>query len=90
MTIAQIAEQVVKESQAVQIRYRKDSYKDTGTAEYDCKPLFTGKSRGWIAFDGMTAKAVSLCYNALQPENQAKFNNLPLGKLVDFCWKHVR
>lgn len=24
------------------IRYRKDSHKQTGTAEYDCKPMFTG------------------------------------------------
>ena len=89
MTIIEVANKA-KEDGAQLIRYRKDSHKETETAQYDCKPMFTGSKRGWIYIDSSTASAMTAVYNALKPELQAKFNNLPLGKLVDFCWKHVR
>ena len=90
MTISQIVQQVATEHQAVLIRYRRNSHKDTGTAQYDCKPLFTGSKRGWTAMDAVTASCMATVYGALKPEHQAKFDNIPLGRLVDFCWKAVK
>ena len=89
MTISDIAHTAVKDG-AQLIRYRADSHKETGTAQYDCKPMFTGSKRGWTLIDSFTASALVAVYKALGPESQAKFNNLPLGKLVDFCWKAVK
>lgn len=89
MTITDVAKKISQDG-AVLIRYRKDSYKETGTAHYDCKPMFTGSKRGWIAVDSMTAGAITAVFNALRPDLQAKFNNIPLGKLVEFCWRHVK
>ena len=88
MTIVEILEQM-KDGGACLIRYRAHSHKETGTAQYDCKPLFTGSKRGWIMLDITTAGAMRAVYNALKPELQPKFNNIPLGRLVDFCWKQV-
>ncbi len=88
MTISEIVKDS-HESGAVLIRYRANSHKETGTAQYDRKPLFTGSKKGWIALDITTASAMLAVYNALKPEHQAKFDNIPLGKLVDFVWKQV-
>ena len=88
MTISQIVKQS-PETGAVLIRYRANSHRETGTAEYDCKPLFTGSKRGWTVLDITTARAMLAVYEALKPESQAKFDNIPLGKLIDFVWKQV-
>ncbi len=89
MTISAIVEQAVTEHSAVLIRYRKGSHKETGTAQYDCKPLFTGSKKGWMTMDIMTAGAMHAVYSALKPEHKAKFDNIPLGRLIDFVWKQV-
>lgn len=94
MTISQIARTVKDQRQAHLIRYRTDSVKECGTAQYDAKPYGTGSKRGWTLIDLTTASAIVAVHDALtksqKPENLAKFDNIPLGRLVDFCWKHVR
>jgi hypothetical protein len=89
MTLVEIVQRAHGEG-AQLIRYRKESYKQTGTAQYDVKPLFTGSKRGWIMLDIMTASMLLSVYNGLRPDLQAKFNNIPLGKLVDLGWKYTR
>jgi hypothetical protein len=42
------------------------------------------------ALDGMTADLLKQMHGALSPENQAKFDHLPIEKLVDLGWKHVK
>ncbi len=88
MTISEIVKNS-HESGAVLIRYRTNSHKETGTAQYDCKPLFTGSKKGWMVMDITTASAMLAIYNALKPEHQKKFDNIPLGKLIDITWKHA-
>ena len=75
------------DGQALQIRLRKNSPKPY---QYDCKELFNGKSRGWTILDGLTFNALKAVYIALSEDNKAKFDNIPLLKLVDFAWKHVK
>lgn len=89
MTIIEAANQA-KTDGAQLIRYRKDSHKETGTAQYDCKPMFTGSKRGWIALDSFTASAITAVFGAVRPDLQAKLVNLPLGRLIDICWKNVK
>lgn len=88
MTISEVAQKAVTDG-AQLVRYRKDSVL-SGVAEYDCKPMFTGSKRGWTAVDSFTASAIVAFFKAASDENQAKLNNLPLGKLVSFCWKVVK
>lgn len=59
------------------IRYRKDSLTQTGIAEYDCKPGFTGSKRGWVLLDSFTAGAIVAVFDALNEENKAKFHKIP-------------
>lgn len=83
MTITQIANYAV-ENGAVLIRPR-----DVG--EYDMKPLFTGSKRGWVILDTTTANAIKVVREALSDNpNVHKFDRIPLRKLIDFVWKHVR
>lgn len=42
----------------------------------------------WI--DTTTAQMLIAVYNALKPSNQDKFDSIPLPRLVDFGWAHVR
>lgn len=56
-----------------------------------------GSNKRRVLVDGLTARAVLACYDALQtPEAKAKFERMTAGsagqfsKLVDFCWKHVK
>ena len=87
MLISQIAKQVVSENQAVMLRPRDH---ETGKPkEYDVKPLFVGNKHGWALLDATTAKALDLCYDALNEKNKAKWDTLPLGTVIDFAWKHV-
>lgn len=82
MTITQIANHVV-ENGAVLIRPRE-------VGEYDMKPLFTGSKRGWVMLDATTANAIKTVRDALADNpNVHKFDRIPLGKLIDFVWKHV-
>lgn len=39
--------------------------------------------------DGMTARALVLVFEALSPAAQAKFDSIPLGRLIDFVWSKV-
>jgi hypothetical protein len=48
-----------------------------------------------MRLDLLTASALSVVYDALSPDNQAKIRDLirtkrGLLKFVDFSWKHVR
>jgi len=42
----------------------------------------------WV--DTTTAQMLIAIYNALGPANQDKFDSIPLPRLVDFGWKHVK
>jgi hypothetical protein len=82
MTITEIAKHVSVNG-AVLIRPRE-------LGEYDMKPLFTGKKRGWMILDAFTASAITAVREALNDNpNAAKFDRIPLSKLLDFVWTHV-
>ena len=42
----------------------------------------------WL--DATTADMLAMVYDALRPELREKFERIPLPRLVDFGWKHVR
>jgi len=42
----------------------------------------------WV--DTTTAQMLIAIYNALSPVNQDKFDSIPLPRLVDFGWAHVK
>lgn len=89
MKISQIAKDVVSKHGAVLIRPRSENGKWLG--EYDVKPRFTGNKRGWIALDATTLNAINTVYEALADNPKIdKFDLIPLHKLIDFVWKHVR
>lgn len=41
----------------------------------------------WV--DVTTASALIAVHDALNPDNQARFDSIPLMRLVDFAWKQV-
>lgn len=87
MTLSVLTEKIVTEHGAMLIRFReRDS---VGDIQYDTKPTFTGSKRGWTLFDSFTASAVQAVYKAVNPANQAKFNRIPLAKLLPLVWKSV-
>lgn len=55
-----------------------------------------GSNKRLVLIDGLTAKAILTCYDALNETNQAKFSRMiaaspqQLQKIVSFCWKHVK
>ena len=67
------------------MRARKDA-----PGEWDVKPALTGRRRGWFYMDIQTANMLVTIYNALSEEHRAKFNRIPLMRLIDFGWKQVR
>ncbi len=89
MTLIEIVNKTVTEGPML-LRYRANSHKETGTAQYDCKPIFTGRKSGWTMLDSMTASMLLSVYKALSEVHQAKYNNIPLGKLVDLGRRHVK
>lgn len=47
------------------------------------------KIEGYL-MDYTTASMLVAIYDALKPASQDKFDSIPLPKLVDFGWKHVK
>lgn len=84
MNAVEVARLVRDSGSAHQIRPRKDGQ------GYDCKPIFTGKSRGWTFVDIMTAGAIMAVYEALSEPNRAKLEALPIDKAARICFKFVR
>lgn len=66
------------------MRERKDE-----PHEWDVKPALTGNKRGWFYMDLQTANMLVTVYAALSPEHRAKFNRIPLMKLINFGWSQV-
>ena len=87
MTITAIAKQVTAEKSATQVRFRTGGKGEV--KEYDCKPLFTGRNKGWVLLDLTTAGAIMAVYNALSESKRPSMDTIPLTKLVDFCWRMV-
>lgn len=91
MTITQIAQQVLEEHSAVQIRL-PPGIKQIKCApkEYDWKPLFCGSRRGWTVLDATTANAIMTVYRGIQSDDlRSKFDTIPLVQLIGFCWRMV-
>jgi hypothetical protein len=40
--------------------------------------------------DVQTARALLAVYGALSPSARVRFDSVPLPRLVDFAWKHVK
>lgn len=40
--------------------------------------------------DLMTAQALVCVWDGLSPESRARFETIPMPRLIDFAWKHVR
>jgi hypothetical protein len=75
----------VKENGCCLMRARK------GTANaWDVKPGMMGKKHGWFYMDIMTASMLVSVYEALKPDHQAKFNLIPLMKLINLGWSATK
>ncbi len=85
MTTIQAANHVIENGCSL-LRLRKDELH-----QWDVKPMLTGKRRGWFYMDAFTASMLVTVYNALSnDEAKAKFNRIPLMRLIDFGWKHIK
>jgi hypothetical protein len=89
MKLSQIQKEIVDTGGARLIRNRKEQHVKGTAWEYDVKHLFEGSKSGWIILDLTTANALKTCYEALSPDNQAKWDLIHVNSLVDFCWKQV-
>jgi len=80
MTVYEAAKKALDEG-VQQIKHRRGN-------QYDCKDnAFQGHSRGWVWLDTFTASAIVQVFENLKPENQEKYMNLPLPRLIDATWK---
>ena len=83
MNIYEIARKAVDEESAQKIRHREGN-------QYDCQEgIWTGNNRRWTLMDHFTASAIVQISENIKPENQAKYVDLPLGKLLDVTWSII-
>lgn len=85
MTNIEVARKVVAEKQAHLFRERKGE-----PGQYDAKPYGGGSKRGWVILDGFTASAIVQVYDALKPENQAKYAAFPIQKMAAIAFKLMK
>lgn len=81
MTAIQVAFEAAKHG-AQLFRQRKD-----GSGEYDCKPIFTGRSSGWVILDSFSGSVIIAVHGALNQTNREKFEKLPLLKMAPIAFK---
>ena len=90
MKLSEIQRQISEEQSALLLRPRKEEHIKGQPIQYDTKPLFTGNKRGWVMLDITTNNALQSCYNALKEDkSKAKWDCIPVMKLVDFAWQHI-
>lgn len=63
------------------IRLREDV-----PGQYDLCEAFENGT-GWTWLDAVTANVVCQVHDALSPDRQEKFEALPAGVILHFCWK---
>lgn len=54
--------------------------------QYDLAEPFEG-GNGWVWLDAVTANVVCQVHDALSPERREKFEALPAGVILKFCWQ---
>lgn len=54
--------------------------------QYDLCESFEHR-KGWIWLDAVTANLVCQVHDALSPDRQQKFEAMPAGAILNFCWK---
>lgn len=83
MTIYEVAKRAVDTGTAQKIRHR-------GGNQYDCQDgIWTGNNRHWALLDHFTASAIVQVFENLKPENQERYINLPLTKMLNITWKCI-
>jgi hypothetical protein len=83
------ASEIIKLEGLQLIRPRKVEHVKGEPYQYDVKEAFTGKKKGFVYMDAFTKNAMRTVYNAMNPEQQAKYDNIHILKLVDFTWKCI-
>ena len=89
MKASEIVNHIVNTKSVALVRARKEEHIKGQPIQYDIKESFTGKKKGWFYFDLFTASAVQQVFNAIKPENQKRFDCLPLPRLVDITWQLI-
>ena len=92
MTSVDCAKEVLTTSSCHLLRRREIDTKDPDgktIPQYDIKPAFTGKKKGWFYLDLFTASAIMAVYNAVNDENKVKAARIPITKLADFAFRQV-
>jgi hypothetical protein len=86
MTAIEVCRQA-KENGAQLFRFRKGTEQ---APEYDCKPWATGNKRGWVILDSFSASAIVAVHDNLSPDNQTKYNKLPISKMAEIAFKLLK
>lgn len=73
--------EVVRDGGLRMIRPREDV-----PGQYDLCEAFENE-KGWTWLDAVTANVVCQVHDALSPDRQEKFETLPAGAILNFCWK---
>ena len=82
MNIYEVAKKSVNEGSFQKIRPTREK-----PYEYDLQPdHWQGNNRGWALIDTFTSSAIVQIYENIQPENQIKYVNMPLNKVLDITW----
>jgi hypothetical protein len=92
MNSIQACEEVLKNGVSL-LRRRNENLTDEygkPVPQYDVKPSFTGKKKGWFYLDAFTASTIMACYNALNDENKAKAPRIPITRWAEFAFKHIK
>lgn len=84
MTAIDAARTVVQEGCCL-LRQRQDD-----PLQYDVKPMFTGKRRGWFYLDSFSASAIVAVYDALNETNRAKFERMRIDKMAGLAFRFVK
>ena len=95
--LSTIIKQIVDEKEARLIRTHSTvsldppTYKESGSELkviiYEHKYHEGNRTNRWVLIDLFTASALYAVYKNLNPENQKKFDCLPLKTAIGFAWK---
>lgn len=87
MNAIEVARKVVAEQQAHLFRLRAP----VAPYEYDAKPYGGGRAgKSWVILDGFSANAICKVYDALSPENQAKYLSKDLIAMANIAFKMLK
>jgi hypothetical protein len=83
-------EQIITSNEPGNMLLLRERPSEGGQARQYTYKQYEGKKKGWVLLDAYTQGAMRAVFAALNEDNRAKLNQMPLASVASICMKFAR